>query len=37
MTLGQYPWMKGSRAMTGVRQMRAQCEDIGEGPAQCAA
>src|SRR2546430_213496 len=29
MTLGQYPWMKGSRAMTGVRQMRASVRMLG--------
>ncbi len=29
MTLGQYPWMKGSSAMTGVRQMRASVRMLG--------
>src|SRR5690348_1841952 len=29
MTLGQYPWMNGSRAMTGVRQMRARVRMLG--------
>src|SRR5213593_4081976 len=29
MTLGQYPWMKGSRAITGVRQMRASVRILG--------
>ena len=29
MTLGQYPWMKGSNAMTGVRQMRASVMMFG--------
>src|SRR5207244_10713461 len=28
-TLGQYPWMKGSSAMTGVRQMRASVRMFG--------
>src|SRR5688572_10855840 len=29
MTLGQYAWMKGSSAMTGVRQMRARVMMLG--------
>src|SRR5881397_3802332 len=29
MTLGQYPWMNGSSAMTGVRQMRASVRMFG--------
>src|SRR5437867_828614 len=29
MTLGQYPWMKGSSARTGVRQMRASVRMLG--------
>jgi hypothetical protein len=29
MTLGQYPWMNGNSAMTGVRQMRASVMMFG--------